>query len=491
VSGSGRGGASGLGAAGRVASRSPHRTRTGARSPALVRVTVPVEGGGRAEVVTDAHTRGEGAMAAVCAVTVEGDGDGGGASYGAVWGVGEEAAVCVGALQMLVAHVVGEGKALGAGVDAVVRLDGGEGGGGGELVVQDLHWVRALKQWKVAHAQTIKLQVSGRAAWLRGRSPHRIRCVCVQVDGRVGFEAAVSAATGELRAGVAGERDAAAGLRRAIAVLRGEVAGLDSREATAAALAERDATRALAATRLAELAALQRQVADDAPATALGREELWRRAEMAAEETRRRAEAAEIAAAAADAAVADAIARKVATPLTTAAASAYLRGRGFPAGSQPAGITWGIDTVPADRLTASSVNADSRTTHPGCRLMYPDLAVEGKYSFITKSPYVAGEWVCVDLGGERAVAGALVQGYESTGACSEGDPHSWFRHKFQWSADGAVWTDVDGGRVWSRDGLVWRDVSAAVFGAPVVCRYLRIVAVSIGGILRWEVVVLP
>jgi hypothetical protein len=296
--------------------------------------------------------------------------------------------------------------------------------------------------------------------------------VRAQVDGRVGFEAAVSAATGELRAGVAVERDAAAGLRRAIAVLRGEVAGLDSREATARMQAERDSARV-------ELAALQRQVAEDAPATALGREEL-----------QRQAEAAEIAAAAADAAVADAIARKVATPLTTAAASAYLRASGFPAGSQPAGITWGIDTVPADRLTASSVHHDSYAVHPGCRLLYTNDAVAGKYCFLTKSPYPAGVWVCVDLGGERSVVGALVQGDEGTNACTEGS-YCWHRHKFQWSADGAAWTDVDGGRVWSREKLMWKDVSACVFGAPVRCRYLRIVAVSTSGCLRWEVVVLP
>jgi hypothetical protein len=424
-----------------------------------VRVTVPVEGGGRAEVVTDAHTRGEGAMAAMCAVTVCGGGGdgGGGTSYGAVWGVGEEAAVCVGALQMLVAHVVGEGKALGEGVDAVVRLDGGEGG---ELVVKQLLLSKTSKRWIVAEEDRIKLQVSGRAAWpLAPSHPLRFH---VQVDGRVGFEAVVSAATGELRAGVAVEREAAAVLRRAIAVLRGDVAGLDSREATARMQAERDA----ACTALAEL---QRQVAEDAPAVEVGREELRRRAE----------------------AVADAMERKVATPLTTAAASAYLRGRGFPTGSQPAGITWGIDTVSADHLTASSVYSDAHTVHPGCRLMYLDGAVAGRNSFLTKTPHAAGEWVCVDLGGERSVVGALVQGWEGTSACSEHHPNSWCRHKFQWSADGATWTDVDGGRVWSRDGLVWKDVSAAVFGAPVRCRYLRIVAVNTSGILRWEVVVLP
>jgi hypothetical protein len=150
-----------------------------------VRVTVPVEGGGRAEVVTDAHTLGEGAMAAVCAVTVEGDGDGGGStSYGAVWGVGEEAAVCVGALQMLVAHVVDDKKPLGEGVDAVVRLDGDEGGGGGELVVKTLAWHRPSKTWVVAKDDCIKLQVSGWAAWLHGRPRRGICCVCACAGGR-------------------------------------------------------------------------------------------------------------------------------------------------------------------------------------------------------------------------------------------------------------------------------------------------------------------
>jgi hypothetical protein len=317
----------------------------------------------------------------------------------------------------------------------------------------------------------------------------------VQVDGRVGFEAAVSAATGELRAGVAGERDAAAGLRHAIAVLRGEVTGLDSREATArmrterdAAVAlaathaaERDAARALAAAQATQLAALQRQVAEDAPAVAIGREEL-----------RRRAEAAEVAAAAADAAVADAIARKVATPLTTAAATAYLRACSFPAGSQPAGITWGIATVPADRLSCGpSPAGGSYPLHPGCRLMYPK--VDGPpYIFYTNSGHscAPGEWVCVDLGGERSVVGALVQSVENSGTSAETNSR-WHRHKFQWSADGAAWTDVDAGRVWSRDGLAHKDVSASVFGGPVRCRYLRIVAVSNSGYLRWEVVVLP
>jgi hypothetical protein len=290
----------------------------------------------------------------------------------------------------------------------------------------------------------------------------------------VGFEAAVSAATGELRAGVAGERDAAAGLRRAIAVLRGEVAR--SCGSTARMQAELDAARSAFAAQATELAALQQVVSDlrcDLAGAAV-REEL-----------RRQVEAAD--AVVADAAVADAIARKVATPLTTAAASAYLRACGFPAGSQPAGITWSIDIVPADHLTASSVWNDGRTVHPTCRLLF----MASSECFLTMSPSPAGEWVCVDLGGERSVVGALVQSYEGMKASAEGDLNSWFRHKFQWSADGAAWNDVDGGRVWSRDGLGHKDVSAAVFGAPVRCRYLRIVAVSFSGYLRWEVVVLP
>jgi hypothetical protein len=342
--------------------------------------------------------------------------------------------------------------------------------------------------------------------------------VRAQVDGRVGFEAAVSAATGELRASVTVERGEVARMQRSYRQFRAELARMGVSK-LAALVAERDAARAEAAARTTERdaaiaerdAALrrleERAVADDvrarlvalqsdvtvvhrwavAAAAAAEREELQRR--HAEDQARRQAE--EQARRRAEAAVADAIARKVATPLTTSAASVYLRLLGFPAGSVPAGITWGIDTVPVDRLTASSVHSDSRTVHPGCRLMYPDGAVAGKGCFATNYPYPAGEWVRVDLGGQRSVVGALVQGYEDAGACSESCSISWFRYQFQRSADGATWTDVDGGRVWSRDGLAHKDVSAAVFGAPVRCRYLRIVAVSHSGSLRWEVVVLP
>jgi hypothetical protein len=466
-----------------------------------VRVTVPVEGGGRAAVVTDAHTQGDGAMAAVCAVTVEGDGDGGGsASYGAVWGVGEEAAVCVGALQMLVAHVVGEGKALGEGVDAVVRLEGGEGGGGGgELVVKQLTWAKAKKQWMTTDTNAIKLQVSSRAAWLRGplAASHPLH-ECAQVDGRVGFEAAVSAATGELRASVTVERSEVARMQRSYRQCRAELARMGV-GTLAALVAERDAARAeavscktqrddaracvavLTAERDAALRRLEERAADDDVRARL----VALQSDVAVVSRR-----TELVASAASSPIADAIERKVATPLTTPLARAYLRVLGFPAGSQPAGITWGIDTVPADRLTASSVASDSFAVHPGCRLMYPSGGVAGRRCFDTISGYPPGEWVCVDLGGQRSVAGALVQSWEDTGASRESGKN-WHCHKFQWSADGATWTAVDGGRVWSRDGLLRKDMSAAVFGVPVVCRYLRIVAVSRSGHLRWEVVVLP
>jgi len=258
-------------------------------------------------------------------------------------------------------------------------------------------------------------------------------------------------------------------MRRAIVVLRGEAGKLESRAKTAAVAAERDALRA-------ELVALRKQVEADAAAVELGRAELQRRAASEA--------------AGAQATVAEAIARKVATPLLGPAAGAYLRALGFPAGSQPAGITWGLDRIPAAALTASSMYGVEYEPHPGCRLMYPENGDGVHLRFCTGHNYAVGEWLQVDLGGERAVVGALVQSYEGDDASSETGA-GFHRHKFQVSADATAWTDVDGGRVWSRDGLKRRDVSAAVFSAPVRCRYLRIVAVSNSGVLRWEVVVLP
>jgi len=297
---------------------------------------------------------------------------------------------------------------------------------------------------------------------------HHCWCVAAQVDGLVGFEAAVSAATGQLRAEVSVERREASSMRRAIAVLRGEVSGLESRAKTAAVAAERDAA-------VAALAALRRQVDADAPIMELGRAELRRRAEEA---TRH------------EVTVADAIAHKVATPLLGPAAGAYLRALGFPASSQPAGITWGLDRVPAAALSASSSYTDGqRPVHPGCRLLYPKVN-GAPYIFLTGNGHVAGEWVQVDLGSERSVVGALVQSYEDDAASAEAGCR-WHRHKFQRSTNGVGWADVEGGRVWSRDGLRNKDVSAAVFAAPVRCRFLRIVAVSTSGYLRWEAVVQP
>jgi hypothetical protein len=318
----------------------------------------------------------------------------------------------------------------------------------------------------------------------------------VQVDGRVGFEAAVSAATGELRAGVVVERFEVARMQRTYRQFRAELARMGvstvaalvaerdaARIALAACAAERDAAKGALATRTAERDAALRRLEERGAADDV-------RARLAALQdgmavVSRRAELIETVTAAP---ITDAIERKVATPLTTPLARAYLRVLGFPAGSQPAGITWGIDTVPADRLTASSVACDTYAVHPGCRLMYPNGAVTDKNCFGTKCAYPPGEWVRVDLGGERSVVGALVQSADSNDVFTT---MHWLQHKFQWSADGATWADVDARRVWSRDGLALKDVSAAVFGAPVRCRYLRIVAVSKSGWLRWEVVVLP
>jgi hypothetical protein len=148
-----------------------------ARSPALVRVTVPVEGGGRATVLTNAHLLPAGATP-TCVVMV--GGDEGEMALSPVWG-GGEAVVGARALQMLVAHVVDEGRALGEVVDAVVRLGGGEGGGG-ELVVQQqaLSALHAEPTWEpVGRPIIFRLEVSDRAAWLCSRSHHRIRCMCL------------------------------------------------------------------------------------------------------------------------------------------------------------------------------------------------------------------------------------------------------------------------------------------------------------------------
>jgi hypothetical protein len=326
---------------------------------------------------------------------------------------------------------------------------------------------------------------------------HLLR-VCTQADGRVGFEAAVSAATGELRADVTVERGEVARLQRSYRQFRAELARMGvsavaalvaerdaARIALAACAAERDAAKGALATRTAERDAALRRLeergaADDVRARLVALQDgmavVSRRAELIEKVTA--------------SPITDAIERKVATPLTTPTSTAYLRLLGFPAGSQPAGITWGIDTVPADRLTASSVHGGTHALHPGCRLLYMEYAVAGQRTYATAGEDPPGEWVRVDLGGMRLVVGALMQSWESAEASAEHNA-SWHRHKFQASADGATWTDVDGGRVWSRDGLARKEVSPAVFGAPVRCRYLRIVAVSKSGYLRWEVVVLP
>jgi hypothetical protein len=144
-----------------------------------VRLTVPVEGGGRATVLTNAHLLPAGATP-TCVVMV--GGEEGGTALSPVWR-GGEAVVGARALQMLVAHV-GDGKALGEGVDAVVRLDGEGGGGGGELVVQQqaLSALHAEPTWEpVGRPIIFRLEVSGRVAGMRSCLLHRIRCVCAHV----------------------------------------------------------------------------------------------------------------------------------------------------------------------------------------------------------------------------------------------------------------------------------------------------------------------
>jgi hypothetical protein len=290
------------------------------------------------------------------------------------------------------------------------------------------------------------------------------------VDGRVGFEAAVSAATGELRAGVAVERGAAAGLRRAIMVLRGDVAR--SCEVTVRMQAERDAARALAARQATDMAALQQVVSElrrDLAAAAAERDALLPASDAFA------------------AAGSSLLWRNGDALLDDAACGLWLRLQGFPAGSQPAGITWGLEGVEDDDLRCSGHEAINEA--PRCRLLFEDASdpvwFDKKDDFQYYSP-----WMSVDLGGQRSVVGALVQSWEETEKSSHYSA-CWHGHKFQWSADGAAWADVDGGHEWSREGYACKDVSAEVFSAPVRCRHLRVVSQSGGGYLRWEVVVLP
>jgi hypothetical protein len=61
----------------------------------------------------------------------------------------------------------------------------------------------------------------------------------------------------ERRAEIVVDRDVVAGLRRAIAMLREQMLGLDRREATSRIQAERDAAREAAASRADELGAPQ------------------------------------------------------------------------------------------------------------------------------------------------------------------------------------------------------------------------------------------
>jgi hypothetical protein len=170
--------------------------------------------------------------------------------------------------------------------------------------------------------------------------------------------------------------------------------------------------------------------------------------------------------------------------LTNAAGT--LSSLGFGAGATLAGITYGIGTVAGAALTSKSEYA-GYPKEPGCRLLYT-----AGNTFCTSVP-AANEWLQVDLGAERNVAGVLTQGLHATSDSSATGNNSWYTIKCQASATGAdgSWTDVDGGRTWTRAGLRDCDVLPSVFTAAVRCRYLRVVSVVGGWFCRWEVVLAP
>jgi len=254
----------------------------------------------------------------------------------------------------------------------------------------------------------------------------------VQMDGQYKF---VPAAV-HVQCALEKERKEVARVTRMAALLRNELPSLVGRHTFLAMVAERDALVAERDTLLAHIDA-----AADIPA---------------------------------------AISSKSPAPLIGHAAATYLRVLGFPPESQPAGLTCGLDSIPPTALSASS-ELDGHLVHPGCKLLYRDNW------FSTTPPHAPGEWVQVDLGVEQPVVGVLVSGFPEP-LWGQSMPAVWDRFSFQWSMDGTAWTNVEGGKVWSRAGAYGSQVSPAVFAAPVHCRYVRIVAVSASGTLRWEVV---
>jgi uncharacterized small protein (DUF1192 family) len=282
----------------------------------------------------------------------------------------------------------------------------------------------------------------------------------VQVDAFAGFELRTAARVTAVEAAAAGGRSEVAALRGAVKVLRGDVAGVGSRR-----LVER-------------VAALQAEVA------ALHAELAPVRAAAAA----KAAEAEAVRSAPTDSA-----------SLVTAAASAYLRGKGFRAGAVPAGMTYGLATIGEAAITVKSVYAPSGSAdcakEPGIRLLYkPERPGQPAYCFYV-DPAGSGipdAWAQVDLGAPRTVLGVLTQGLEHGGqtVSNATSSYCWFTIRMQWSNDGATWTPVSGGRTWSRTSLGLNDVMPSVFDEPVRCRYVRVEGTGAkNGFLRWEVVV--
>jgi hypothetical protein len=288
------------------------------------------------------------------------------------------------------------------------------------------------------------------------------------VDAFAGFELRTAARVTAVEAAVVGGRSEVAALRGAVRVLRGDVAGAGSRR-----LVERVAALQ------AEVAALHAELAPLRAAAA---------AKAAEEAARRAAEEEE----------AEAVRLAPTDPasLVTAAASAYLRGKGFRAGAVPAGMTYGLATIGEAAITVKSVHPDADfVKEPGIRLLYkPEQPGQPKYCFYV-GPVRTGipdAWAQVDLGALRTVLGVLTQGLEYGGhtVSNTTSSYCWFTIRVQWSADGATWMPVDLGRTWTRTGLGLNDVMPSVFDEPVRCRYVRVEGTgAANGLLRWEVVV--
>jgi hypothetical protein len=140
-----------------------------------------------------------------------------------------------------------------------------------------------------------------------------------------------------------------------------------------------------------------------------------------------------------------------------------------------AGIAETVRAVDDRALTASShyhIQQTAAASRLG-REIKPGVSV-----FCLGKGKTTGEWVQVDLGGARWVAGALTQGRPSKitfgAAC-------WREVQFCVSMDGKAWTAVDGGATWRRpddandDEVVWCSWSHAYR-----CRFVRTVLVAAG-----------